>query len=282
MTHPTNKCIRFHRLLALLSAFLIVGCTGLGQRKSTSAFEQMAKPQKMKSWNQDSGSKLAKNVRKFLPGRKKVNHLVPDDPIAKDDPTRLDRKDPAPTPGLYLAAARLSERTGAFPTALEQYESALKLDQTNREALIALARLQQKIGRNDAAVQSYRRALDHYPNDATIMNDLGLCFARNRQLDEAVAMLGRAVEQAPNRNMYLNNLAAALVESNRTDEAVARLAERLGPDTANYRVGYLLSQAGRTEMAEVHLTRTLEINPQHTAAREMLGQRNVRMSSLPR
>lgn len=201
--------------------------------------------------------------------------------VAKDDPTSL-QHDPGPLgPDLYIASARLAERSGALDKAMEQYRRALQRDARNRNAMIGLARLQHRTGDMRGAISVYQKALEVYRNDPVILNDLGLCYARNGQVDQAISVLRGATQAAPEREMYRNNLAAALVEANRADEAVAHLSQTYGAAVANYNVGYLLNRGGQQMEANLYLEKALEIDPSMDQARQLLRQNITNVSSRP-
>ena len=273
------RCLLFSVLA--LATLLNTGCVNLDARPATAVTKAPIQktPEAMVKATKATGNSWTKRIKRALP-KPKSKIEIPDKIIADDDPTRLDSTQEV-GPDLYVAAARLSERNGRYDTALEQYNTALKTDGKNRNALIGLARLQHKTGNLDAAIGIYRDALNIYRNDAVMMNDLGMCYARNGQINESISMLQMATETAPDREMYLNNLAAALVEADRMGEAVAHLARLSGPAMANYKVGYLLDRAGRKSEAEAYLTQALAIDPNMRQARAILDANSPRMSSLP-
>lgn len=275
---------RYQQLMiaAIMTATLtLTGCVNLdGGRTTSTKASMIPTPKQMQQATLNNGGSFMAKVKSILPKRK-PRVLIQDTPIASDDPTRLDYDAGELGPEIFLAAARMSEKNGQYATALDQYNSALKVDGRNRSALIGMARLQHKTGNTDEAIAIYKKALRIHQNDAVIMNDLGLCHARNNQLPEAIRMLDGALRLAPDREMYRNNLAAALIESNRTPDALNLMSQRYGQDVANFRIGYLLEKAGKQQESQFHLSRALVLNPDLTEARMMMERREAqRVSAL--
>ncbi len=109
-------------------------------------------------------------------------------------------------------------------------------------------------------------------NSAVVQNDLGLFHARRDDLAAAAEHLHKAVELSRQRPMYCNNLAKVLVASNQIDAARQQLAKIGPPEVAEYNIGVLLHQLGKTEDARTHLQAALQANPQFTAAQQFLSE----------
>jgi len=260
------------------SPFRLGQKTENGRTTATNA-GMMKSPKKMQDFVNPTS--MAGKMKKAWPFRRKTKMTIQDARIAEDDPTRLDNMPENLGPEIFVASARLAERSGHVDKAIEHYNTALSKDGRDRPALIGLARLQHKIGKTDAAIRVYRNALEVYRGDAVIMNDLGICYAQRKRLNESISMLQAATEAAPDREMYLNNLAAALVEANRTGEAMARLSRSRGPAMANYNMGYLLAKSGRKSEAATYLNQALKIDPNMQQARLLLDAQAPQVSSLP-
>ena len=197
------------------------------------------------------------------------------------DPTDLDYVPDTIKPSLYLSAAALHEQQGQFDAAQKQYEKLLVNEPTNRAGLIGLARLKHRQGEFEKSIEIYSVAAKHYGDDPVVLNDLGLCLARAGRSAEAITYLQNAIRLNPDSLMYRNNLAAILVESNRSQEAVATLEKSYGPAVANYNVGYLLNQHGKSQEATAYFIEALEINPSLMPARQLLEQLAPQVGTLP-
>lgn len=197
-------------------------------------------------------------------------------------------QDPGPLqPGLYLSAARMMEQRGQIEAAEQQYQKLLSMEPSNVNALVGLARLQHGQGKMEEAIASYQKALEVRGQDPVILNDLALCYGRAGRRQEAIQSLRIAMAATPSSLLYRNNLAALLVESGSPDEAVEVLQQTHGPAIANYNVGYLLYQQGKSDMARTHFEVALQSDPNLRAAQVMIDKlpessSDVRTATQPR
>ena len=238
-----------------------------GPKKSASQMKKMSKP-----------SGFAKAVKGAWPFQRKAKMTVQEQPLAADDPTRLDYMPGNLGPDLYVAAARVAEQNGDYKRAVEQYNLALAADGQYRNGFIGLARLQHRMGKTNEAIQLYRRALESHQDDPVILNDLGICYATIKHFDDAIDVLSMATRLSPEREMYANNLAAALVQANRADEALNHLRRVRAPEIANYNIGFLLAESGRKDEAANYLSESLAINPEFEPARKLLDNLSPTMA----
>ncbi len=197
------------------------------------------------------------------------------------DPTNLEHDPGNLQPSLYLTAARLMEERGQLDEAYAQYARLLQVEPMSRPALIGVARLEHRRGNMPAAIAAYQKALQIVGQDPVILNDFGLCLARAGQKAQAIEVLRVATASKPDSLLYRNNLAAVLVEADQTEQAVATLAEALGPAVAHYNVGYLLSEGGKADAAQIHFAQALQIDPNCTPARTMMDRIAPMISARP-
>jgi tetratricopeptide (TPR) repeat protein len=122
----------------------------------------------------------------------------------------------------------------------------------------------------DEARKIYHRAAAAHPQNAKVLNDLALCYARSGQLLASLQLMERAVQLQPDKALYRNNIAKLLTEMDRVDEAIAHLSAVHPPAIAQYNMGVLLEQRGRTAEAIHFLTAASHINPQLQSASKML------------
>ncbi|MCA9196316.1 MAG: tetratricopeptide repeat protein [Planctomycetales bacterium] len=197
------------------------------------------------------------------------------------DPTSLSYNSGPVTPDLHLAAAAMYESQNLVQDARAQYELALKIDNSHREALIGLGRLLHRQGEHTNAIAVYEVATKAHPSDAVILNDLGLCYGRTGDTTKALEVLQQAITLQPDSELYRNNLAAILVQADQPEAAVQVLAEVHGAAIANYNVGFLLNQRGLANAAQPYLAKSLEFDPNLIEARTILAQIQPRLSALP-
>ncbi len=188
----------------------------------------------------------------------------------KHDPISLGFASGPPTPELYLSMAEISDRGSNADHARSMYQRALSMEPNNLDALLGLARLEDREGRMDVALKVYQQAVAAHPQDAKALNDLALCHARNGQLPASLQLLDQAIRLQPDKALYRNNIAKVLVEMNRVDEAKSHLSAVHPPAIADYNMGVLLQQRGRTQEAILFLTAATHIDPQLQAARKLL------------
>ena len=208
-------------------------------------------------------------------------------PNQAPDPLSLSAPQAAPTPSLFISAAKLSERNGQADVARGHFQQALSLAPNNVEALLGLARLEDRQENLVAAERLYRTAVSKNPHNPTSLNDLALCLARQGNLHEATRLLQQATEIQPDKRLYRNNLATVLVEQKRDHEALAHLTAVHGPAAGNYNLGHLLAKRGRSKDARPYFAAALEIDPQMEAAKTALAALDsgntaeVRVSAAP-
>jgi tetratricopeptide (TPR) repeat protein len=131
--------------------------------------------------------------------------------------------------------------------------------------------MEDRLGGLQLAENLYRQAVTANPNHAGALNDLGLCLARQGKLDESIQVIEKATTIQPEKSLYRNNAATVLVEMRQDQRALAHLASAHGPALANYNMGQLLVQRGRSEDAAGYFTAALQIDPTMQAAQAALA-----------
>jgi Tfp pilus assembly protein PilF len=192
-------------------------------------------------------------------------------PKPADDAISLSNQ-PKPSARLYVAMARLAERSGKVGDAERHYQRALRLEPRHAGALVGYARFKDRQGKLDEAAQIYQQAAQASPKDASILNDLGLCFARRGLLGQSRAALEGAIRLEPNKELYRNNIAMVLVEMGDVDAALAHLRAVQSEAVAYYRVGYILEKRGDSEAAAGFFAKALQKNPSFAAAQLWLEE----------
>jgi tetratricopeptide (TPR) repeat protein len=188
------------------------------------------------------------------------------------DPISLGYASGPPSAGLYLSMAQMSDRGGNVDHARSMYQRALSIDARNREAMLGLARLEDREGNLDQAIHIYRQAMALNPQDAKVFNDLALCHARKNELSLSASALETAIRLNPQKQLYRNNIAKVLVEMNYIDPALSHLSAVHSPAVAQYNLGVLLHQRGRSNEAARFLENASRLDPQLAAANELLAQ----------
>ena len=142
-------------------------------------------------------------------------------------------------------------------------------------APVSLARLHDRQGNKPKALEAYHRAAKAHPGNALVHNDVGLFFARQKQWQPAADSLAKAIALQPANAKYRNNLATILVELDRPVDALAQLAAVHPEAAAHYNLASMLKNKGQTDLAAQHLQQCLDIDPSLGDARELLAQLGI-------
>jgi len=267
--------VRIHWFFSWMLLASLAGCAGPGSFGTARTAEQ---PQQTQFASQPTPGFTQRMIDAIVPGPPKTTPqlhsgiLQPDQ--QKLDPISLGYKSGPPNAKLYLSMAQLSDRSGKADEARDMYQKTLSLEPTNLKALLGLARLEDREGRMDEALRNYQLAAGAYPQNAQVLNDLALCHARIGQLPVALHLLKQAAQYQPQKPLYRNNIAKVLIEMNRIDEALSHQSTVHPPAVAQYNVGLLLYQRGRTAEAVHFLTAATHIDPQLQAPYTLLSQIN--------
>ncbi len=184
------------------------------------------------------------------------------------DPTSLANKPPKPGPDLFVATARMYEKTGKPDLAIEQFDKALKADPKYLPALLGLAQLHDCQREFTEADKLYDRAVKQYPQEAAIYNDLALSQQHRGQLDQARQAMERAIALQPDKKLYRNNMASILVDMNQPEAAFKQLMAAHGPAAGHYNLAILLHRKGDDVAARYQFAQAAEVDPSLVAARE--------------
>lgn len=187
-------------------------------------------------------------------------------------PTPAPSPNGQPGPNVFVAVARMHERSGNLDEAEASYRKALEIKPYHLDALVGYARLEDRRSNFEAATRLYQKAIRKYPKNAHVRNDLGLCYHRRGHLPEATRELKRAVELEGDNKLYRNNLAAVYVEQGKDKEALAQLTAAHGKSVAHYNLGYLLLQKRRQQEALQHFQIAAQIDPNLIAAQQWVAK----------
>jgi cellulose synthase operon protein C len=109
-------------------------------------------------------------------------------------------------------------RAGEFKSAKLAYETALKLNSDDAEALNNLANIQLRLG-DPAAIKTAEMALTHSPGNPLVIDTLGWALLQNGQTDRALQLLRDARLRQPGNPEIRFHLAVALAKTGRNSEA---------------------------------------------------------------
>ena len=205
-------------------------------------------------------TKTKTGVTNFFTG-KKTSTDAAGNPLASDDPTRLDS--PANVgPDVFVAQGQLWETTGDFAKAMQSYTRALEAEPKNTAALASVARLHFRQENYQPAADFFRRAIDQNPNAADLHNDYGLTQAKLGDLAGATQSISKALTLAPGTSRFANNLANVKYDSGDSQGSLAVLMQHNKPAVAHFNMAYLHYKAGKLADAKTHLAEVVKYEPQ--------------------
>jgi tetratricopeptide (TPR) repeat protein len=191
---------------------------------------------------------------------------------AKQDSISLNTPSGPPSAEFFIFAAQMCERQGDIPQARNNFQRALAMWPGHVEVLRAAARMEDRQGNLPLAENLYQQAVTANPQHAGAFNDLGLCLARQGKLDPSLQVLEQAVQLQPAKSLYRNNAATVLVEMRQDQRALAHLAAVHGAADANYNIGQLLVQRGRSADAAPYFQAALQQKPDMQVAQDALAK----------
>jgi tetratricopeptide (TPR) repeat protein len=208
-----------------------------------------------------SGAKTASAPRPTMPPA--TNRAVAASPATPTGP---------PSPEFFIFAAQTCEQQGDVPQARKNFQNALNIWPGQVEVLRAAARMEDRQGNLPLAENLYQQAVTANPQHAGAMNDLGLCLAREGKLQPSLQVLEQAVQLQPTKALYRNNAATVLVEMHQDQRALAHLSAVHNAADANYNLGQLLIERGRSADAAPFFQAAVQANPAMQQAQVALAK----------
>ena len=164
---------------------------------------------------------------------------------------------------------------GRAAEAEAQFRKAIEWDPNSGGIHDALGLVLNQLGRPQEAAASLWRAAQLNPTDANAAFNAALAFAGARKLADAELALREATRRNPRHDRAWYNLGLLLTQTNRAAEGLTAIetAERLAPGVADYPYARatILWQRGDRTAALAAAQRTLELDPNHAQARQLLA-----------
>jgi tetratricopeptide (TPR) repeat protein len=199
------------------------------------------------------------------------------------DPVKLDNQ-PANSAqvaaDLHYHAGFFRENQQDYMAAAAHYREVLQKSPNDVRALAGYGRVQDQMGNTVEAEDYLRRACELAPRDPALWNDLAQSHLRRGNLDMAIRCQEQTVTLQSTNGLYRAALAKLLVATERPDEAVLQLAAVHGDAMAHFQVACLLHERQATDLARVHLQKSLELNPSLAPARQMLDRWQMAVAGL--
>ena len=184
----------------------------------------------------------------------------------------IGKKTDEPSPTLTLAWAKLKEDEGRLTEARSGYETVLKKEPKNIDALLGVARLDEKAQRLVVAEEGYAKALELQPKSPYVLGEVGKFYALQQRWDKAIPLLQEAQRMEPHEKSHHFTLAMALTKAGRTDEALPHFTEAVGEAAAHYNIGRMLVESGKTAAAEQEFVLALTKDPNLSDAQYFLDE----------
>lgn len=114
----------------------------------------------------------------------------------------------------------VSEGTGDYKSAINHYNSALRIDPNFTSAYRGLAKIYDEQGKNEKAVATYRYAIALKPDIWEGYNDLGKHYFRKGNFKEAAKQFQKVISLIPQSSSAYSNLGASYYYQGKNDEAI--------------------------------------------------------------
>lgn len=167
-----------------------------------------------------------------------------------------------------LALAHMQQ--GNAETALEYFDKALQVDQTNATVFYNQGLILQDLKRPYEAIKSYDQAIELNPDFAQAYNNRGNALQDLGRLEEALISYGQAIRLNPDYAEAYSNQGLTLQDLKRLDEALKRFDQAIGlrPDYAEayYNRGNALQDLGRLDDALKSYDQAIRLNPDYAPA----------------
>jgi tetratricopeptide (TPR) repeat protein len=162
-----------------------------------------------------------------------------------------------------------------FPSAIEAFETAVRLRSDFTPARVNAALAYNVVGRNEDAERSLRAAVALEPNSVAAWLNLGLLLAEQKRYPEAADALRTTLDLDPTSAVAAYNL-CVLLSAERMDEAIAycRQAAASRPADPKYAFGvaYFERNAGNPDAALETLQDLTKAHPNFPDAYILLGE----------
>jgi tetratricopeptide (TPR) repeat protein len=183
--------------------------------------------------------------------------------------------------GLGVALAHV----GQLPSAVREYEQALRLKPDFAKAHYSLANVLLQMGKLRDAADHYEEALRIDPDWADAHEGLGVALMQMGKLPEAIAQYEQALRIKPDFAEAHCSLGTTLTEEGRLPEAIAQYEQalRIKPDFAEAQcdLGTALTGEGRLTEAIGCYEQALRIEPDYPEAQNDLGIALARAGKVP-
>ncbi|MGA2181583.1 MAG: tetratricopeptide repeat protein [Bryobacteraceae bacterium] len=181
---------------------------------------------------------------------------------------------------IYSRIGAAQKRKGDVNAALASYAAANKFMPNDARPIVEIALIYDQSGRPDLARSTYESALKLDPENAQAMNNLAYLKAEEQvDLDRALSLAERARQKMPDNVDVQDTLALIYVRKNLTDEALRMMRDLVGKRPNNpvyhYHLALALYQKGDKGAAKKELLTALSLKPSYAdqiRIRDLMGK----------
>ena len=178
-------------------------------------------------------------------------------------------------PELYNSVGATLVSQGKLDEALENYKKAIGFDAKYSEAYYNLGVLYYQQGDKELAMQNYEKALQSEPNDYKSHYNLGVVLCAMGDFESAETHYLEALRLKPDYILVRKALVTDFIRRGELDNAIEQLRQILEIDSGDaethYQMGMLLVQKNEVAPAIQEFEKTLQLNPDHSDARQILN-----------
>jgi tetratricopeptide (TPR) repeat protein len=176
---------------------------------------------------------------------------------------KITEKDPKDTDS-WVMLGRLYQVSNNSVESEKAFNSALKADPDNEDALTGLARLYTGLGDTQRAIEKLKAATEKNPSTNTLLK-LAEAYEQTRDFKNAAAILGRALESNPDDPRLRKSLALDLLRAGQFDEALSLYQQLAAQDPKDASLPLSISEIYRAkhDYANAHqaLNRAKSLEP---------------------
>lgn len=171
--------------------------------------------------------------------------------------------------------AQFKMQKSDFETALNIYESILKLDPGYTDAYFWIGYLHEEKGQRQEAIKSWKKLLELKPDHPDALNSLGYIYAEeSMNLDEAEDLVKKALEIVPDSAAYLDSLGWVYYKKQKflkAKEYIEKAASMLRDPVILDHLGDTYYKLGQFRQAKEVWEEVLKIEPQNKIVQEKIA-----------
>lgn len=170
----------------------------------------------------------------------------------------------------HFTAGQLAESQRQPQRAIEQYQQALALDPSHRQAMYRLAMVYTDQRQLDQAIEVWKGYVAATGYSAGAWSNLAYCYEIAGRYSDAESAYRSGIEKDPKNEPCRVNYGLMLARQRRFVEARQHWIAVLPPAAVEYNLGSVYEQLGELELARGAYETALSIDPRFTDAQKRL------------